>query len=99
MNRHRIALLLLLLLLLALVAGACSSSPHAGSKAGTAPPATQGSPPSHSGPATTTATATSAGPRSAVSARCGPPDAAASLVRFRATDGTRLDGALVGSGR
>ncbi len=33
-----------------------------------------------------------------VSARCGPPDAAASPVRFRATDGTRLDGALVGSG-
>jgi pimeloyl-ACP methyl ester carboxylesterase len=49
---------------------------------------------SHGGPATTT----TAAPRSVVSARCGPPDAAASLVRFRATDGTRLDGALVGSG-
>jgi pimeloyl-ACP methyl ester carboxylesterase len=49
---------------------------------------------SHGGPAT----ATTAAPRSAVSARCGPPDAAASLVRFRATDGTQLDGALVGSG-
>src|SRR6266571_2112715 len=36
---------------------------------------------------------------SAVSARCGPPVAAASLIHFRATDGTRLDGALVGSGR
>jgi pimeloyl-ACP methyl ester carboxylesterase len=47
----------------------------------------------------TPTTTTSAAPRSAVSARCGPPDAAASLVRFRATDGTRLDGALVGSGR
>ena len=78
MNRHRI----LALVALALVAGACSSGPTPGSKAGTAPPAT-----------------TSGGPGSAVSARCGPPDAAASLVRFRATDGTRLDGALVGSGR
>jgi pimeloyl-ACP methyl ester carboxylesterase len=37
--------------------------------------------------------------RSPVAARCGPPDAAASLVHFKATDGTRLDGALVGSGR
>jgi pimeloyl-ACP methyl ester carboxylesterase len=43
-------------------------------------------------PATTAA-------RSPVAARCGPPDAAASLVHFKATDGTRLDGALVGSGR
>jgi len=45
------------------------------------------------------ATATTAAPRSPVSARCGPPDAPASLVHFRAGDGTRLDGALVGSGR
>jgi pimeloyl-ACP methyl ester carboxylesterase len=51
---------------------------------------------SHGGAGTTT---TTAGAASAVSARCGPPDAAASLVHFRATDGTRLDGALVGSGR
>jgi pimeloyl-ACP methyl ester carboxylesterase len=43
-------------------------------------------------PATTAA-------RSPVAARCGPPDAAASLVHFKATDGARLDGALVGSGR
>jgi pimeloyl-ACP methyl ester carboxylesterase len=43
-------------------------------------------------PATTTL-------QSPVAARCGPPDAAASLVHFKATDGTRLDGALVGSGR
>jgi pimeloyl-ACP methyl ester carboxylesterase len=43
-------------------------------------------------PATTAA-------RSPVTARCGPPEAAASLVHFKATDGTRLDGALVGSGR
>jgi pimeloyl-ACP methyl ester carboxylesterase len=46
------------------------------------------------GGATTTAAAASA-----VSDRCGPPEAAASLIHFRATDGTRLDGALVGSGR
>ena len=49
------------------------------------------------GSAATTTTAAAAG--SAVSARCGPPVAAASLIHFRATDGTRLDGALVGSGR
>src|SRR6266511_707443 len=49
------------------------------------------------GTAATTTTAAAAG--SAVSARCGPPVAAASLIHFRATDGTRLDGALVGSGR
>src|SRR6266498_4180833 len=49
------------------------------------------------GAAAATTTAAAAG--SAVSARCGPPVAAASLIHFRATDGTRLDGALVGSGR
>ncbi|HEX8857705.1 MAG TPA: alpha/beta hydrolase [Actinomycetes bacterium] len=43
-------------------------------------------------PATTAA-------RSPVVARCGPPEAPASLVHFKATDGARLDGALVGSGR
>jgi pimeloyl-ACP methyl ester carboxylesterase len=42
---------------------------------------------------------TTAPPRSAVAARCGAPNAAATLVHFRAGDGTRLDGALVGSGR
>jgi pimeloyl-ACP methyl ester carboxylesterase len=36
---------------------------------------------------------------SAVSKRCGPPDAAGSLIHFKSTDGTRLDGALAGSGR
>src|SRR5262245_36156210 len=51
---------------------------------------------SHGGPATTTS---AQGGGSAVADRCGPPDAAASLVHFRAADGTRLDGALVGSGR
>src|SRR6266496_1649665 len=50
---------------------------------------------SHGGQATTT----TAAPRPPVSARCGPPDAPASLVHFSAADGTRLDGALVGSGR
>jgi pimeloyl-ACP methyl ester carboxylesterase len=49
----------------------------------------------HGGPAP----ATTAAPASPVAARCGPPNAAASLIHFRATDGTRLDGALVGSGR
>src|SRR5262245_14976358 len=51
---------------------------------------------SHGRPATTTS---AQGGGSAVADRCGPPDAAASLVHFRAADGTRLDGALVGSGR
>ena len=44
-------------------------------------------------------TATTEPPRSAVAARCGAPNAAASLIHFRAADGTRLDGALLGSGR
>jgi dienelactone hydrolase len=44
-------------------------------------------------------TTTTEPPRSAVAARCGAPNAAATLVHFRAADGTRLDGALLGSGR
>jgi dienelactone hydrolase len=44
-------------------------------------------------------TTTSEPLRSAVAARCGAPNAAASLIHFRSGDGTRLDGALLGSGR
>jgi pimeloyl-ACP methyl ester carboxylesterase len=73
------------LLLGALVAAACSGGSPSRSSGTTAPPSTQ-------------APTTTAAPASPVAARCGAPNAAASLVHFRATDGTRLDGALVGSG-
>jgi pimeloyl-ACP methyl ester carboxylesterase len=51
---------------------------------------------SHGGAAPATTAAAAPSP---VAKRCGAPNAAATLVHFRATDGTRLDGALVGGGR
>jgi dienelactone hydrolase len=73
-----------------LVASACAGPSGSGSPAA-APSSTH---------AQTTSTITAAlQPLEQPSSRCGPPDTKASLVAFKAADGTALDGVLVGRGR
>jgi pimeloyl-ACP methyl ester carboxylesterase len=73
----------------ALLGAACSGGSRSGGGAAT----TGGS-----GARASTSTAPAAQPLEQPSARCGAPDTKATLVRFRAADGTALDGVLVGSG-
>jgi dienelactone hydrolase len=79
------------LAVVALVAAACSGTSDSGSNGGAATTS------SAQAQATTT-TAVALEPLEQPSSRCGPPATKASLLRFKAADGTSLDGVMVGSG-
>jgi dienelactone hydrolase len=89
-RRRRPLLAMAFVTVTALLAAACSGTSGSGtSGAGSG------------GAATTQATATTAAalkPLEQPSSRCGPPDTRASLLRFKAPDGTVLDGVIVGRG-
>jgi pimeloyl-ACP methyl ester carboxylesterase len=73
-----------LALAVALLAGGCSGKSNGGGQ------------PTESGDQA--ATATTLAPLEQPSSRCGAPEVKATVLRFPATDGTQLDGVLVGSG-
>jgi dienelactone hydrolase len=82
---------------MALLIAGCSSSPTSGSSGGAA---TKSSAPTqaHTTPEKPVTLLRALKPLKQPSARCGVPHTKATLVRFKASDGTGLDGVLVGSG-
>jgi dienelactone hydrolase len=72
-----------------LVASACAGPSSSGGRAAT---------PDSARAETTGTTAPALQPLEQPSTRCGPPDTTATLVRFKAADGTSLDGVMVGRG-
>jgi pimeloyl-ACP methyl ester carboxylesterase len=72
-----------------LVASACSGPSSSDGRAAT---------PGSTRPRTTGTTATALQPLEQPSTRCGPPTTRATPLRFKAADGTSLDGVIVGSG-
>jgi dienelactone hydrolase len=84
-HRRRVRWIAASLTVMALLVAACSGTTSSGSNGD---PAVQA----------TTTTEGTLQPLEQPSSRCGPPDAKATLVRFKAADGTSLNGVLVGNG-